>query len=99
MTPEEKQLLEKTTKLSEENYHMLRSLQSGARWGRFWGLFKWAVIIVPLIFGYFYLQPYIDSIMSMYSQVMEQSNQLKNIQGQLPDLSGLLDKIPGIPGR
>ena len=54
MTPEEKVLLERTLKFSEENNRILKKLRSSARWSTFWGFVKLALIVGPLILGYIY---------------------------------------------
>lgn len=74
MSPEEKVLLERTLKLSEENNHILRKMQRSARWALLWGFIKVAIIVVPLIVGYLYLQPFFDQILESYSGVRELLN-------------------------
>jgi len=61
MAPEEKDLLERTLKLSEENHKILLDLRSRARWSTLWGLIKLLLIVGPLILGYVYLEPYLGS--------------------------------------
>lgn len=62
MSPEEKHLLERTLKLSEENNDILRSLRRTHRWAILWGIIKFAVIVVPLVIGYLYLEPYLGPL-------------------------------------
>ena len=71
MNPEEKVLLERTLKLSEENNQILRQMRRTARWAVVWGFIKAALIIVPLILGYLYLQPFFDQILENYSSAQE----------------------------
>ncbi len=59
MNPEEKALLDRTLKLSEENNRILHQMQRAARWALLWGFIKVALIIVPLVAGYLYLQPFL----------------------------------------
>ncbi len=90
MNPDEKELLVRTARLSEENNRILRTLRSASRWASFFGLIKWVLIIGPLIFAYFYIQPYLDALMGTYSKVQGQVNTLQNVSNQIPDLSKLL---------
>lgn len=76
MSPEEKVLIERTLKLSEENNRILRKMQRTARWAILWGFIKVAIIIVPLIVGYLYLQPFFDQILDSYSGVRELLNSM-----------------------
>ncbi|MDP3763215.1 MAG: hypothetical protein Q8Q92_00965 [bacterium] len=76
MSPEEKVLLERTLKLSEENNQILRRMQRAARWATLWGFIKVAFIIVPLVVGYLYLQPFLNQLMENYSGAIELLNTL-----------------------
>ncbi|MBI2673762.1 MAG: hypothetical protein HYX23_00575 [Candidatus Zambryskibacteria bacterium] len=67
MNPEEKALLERTLKLSEENNRILQKMQRTARWAVLWGFIKITIIIVPLVAGYFYLQPFLEQAMENYN--------------------------------
>lgn len=66
MNPEEKLLLQRVVKLSEENHTILRGMQRRARWALAWGFVKVAIIIVPLVVGYFYLEPYVKEAAGQY---------------------------------
>jgi len=74
MNPEEKVLLERTLKLSEENNQILHKIERRARWAALWGFIKVAVIIVPLVIGYFYLQPFLDQALENFNSVKELIN-------------------------
>ena len=58
MNPEEKALLKRTLELSEENHKILLKMQSTARRAALWGFIKLLIIVIPLVIGYLYLQPY-----------------------------------------
>ena len=69
MNPEEKVLLERALKLSEENNQILRKIERRARWAVLWGFIKVAIIIVPLVIGYLYLQPLLDQALENFNSV------------------------------
>ena len=71
MNPDERVLLEHTLKLSEENNKILRGIQSAQRRATIYGLIKLALIIVPLIAGYLFLQPYLDQALEVYNRIQE----------------------------
>jgi len=71
MTPEEKVLLERTLKLSEENNKILLGLQSSVRWSTFWSFVKFVLIVGPLILGYIYLEPYLGSYMDTFKNAQD----------------------------
>lgn len=69
MEPEERRLLERSLKLSEENNRILKKLERKARWAFIWGFIKIAIIVVPLVIGYIYLQPFFEQIVESYKSV------------------------------
>lgn len=71
MNPEERVLLERTLKLSEENNKILHKMQRAARWAILWGFIKVAIIIVPLIAGYLYLQPFLEQALDNFNNIRE----------------------------
>jgi len=71
MNPEERELLERTLKFSEENNQILRKMRRAAMWGTLWGFIKVAMIVVPLVVGYLYLQPFLDQIMANFNSIKE----------------------------
>ncbi len=71
MTPEERHLLERALDLSEDNNRILKKLENKARWAFIWGVVKIAVIIVPLVAGYFLLEPYLNQAFESYSTLQE----------------------------
>ena len=75
MSPEEKVLLERTLKLSEENNSILHKMQRAARWAILWGFIKVAIIIVPLVAGYLFLQPFLGQAMDDLESVKGLLNQ------------------------
>lgn len=74
MKPEEKALLERTLQLSEENNQILRKIERRARWAVVWGFIKVALIVVPLVAGYIYLQPFLEQALENYNGVKELLN-------------------------
>jgi len=71
MTPEERALLERTLKLSEENNLILQKIQKTARRAVIWGLIKVAIIVLPLIAGYILLQPFLGQAVDNFNNVQE----------------------------
>ena len=71
MNPEEKVLLERTLKLSEENNKILRKMQRAAKWAIVWGFVKVAIIVVPLVLGYIYFQPFLGQVMDNFNNIQE----------------------------
>ena len=76
MDPEERALLERSLKLTEENNQILRKMRRTARWAVVWGFIKVLIIIVPLVVGYIYLQPFFEQIAASYGTLKEFLNAL-----------------------
>jgi hypothetical protein len=74
MNPEDKVLLERTLKLSEENNLILRKMQRAARWALLWGFVKVLIVIVPLVLGYIFLQPFFGDLSENYGMVKDLLN-------------------------
>ncbi|MBX4189029.1 hypothetical protein KW785_00340 [Candidatus Parcubacteria bacterium] len=68
MNPDERGMLERALKLSEENNKILRKMQRTARWAAVWGVIKFLVLIIPLIVGYLYLEPYLKGLEPLFKQ-------------------------------
>lgn len=77
MNPEEKRLLERTLKLSEENNQMLRGMRRFARWGILWGILKVAIIVIPIVLGYLYLEPHFGPISDTWRDAQDLLNTFK----------------------
>jgi hypothetical protein len=71
VNPEEKQLLQRTLRLAEENSSILRKMERRARWATLWGFLKLLIIVIPLVIGYLYLEPHIDTAIDNYQSVTE----------------------------
>jgi len=71
MNPEERRLLERSLKLSEENNTILKRIDRRAKLAMFWGFIKLAVIAIPLIIGYFFLEPYFKQVAESYDSIHE----------------------------
>ena len=71
MNPEERQLLERSLKLSEENNQLLMRIEKRSRLAMTWGFIKLAVIVVPLVVGYLFLEPYLDQAVENFKGVQD----------------------------
>ena len=71
MDVEERNILEHSLRLGEENNRILKRLQRAQRWALFWGFIKFAIIVIPLILGYLYFEPYLNQAIANYQSVRE----------------------------
>jgi len=64
----------KLTALVEENHTMLKSIQRRARVSILLSSIKWLFILGVTFGSFFFLQPYLDSLMETYSSISTLSN-------------------------
>ena len=69
MNPEEKLLLQESLRLAKENNEMLRKITARARRQSVYGFIKMLLIVVPLVAGYIYLQPFLDQAIRNYQSI------------------------------
>jgi hypothetical protein len=77
MNPDERQLLERTLKLSEENNQMLRKIRRTTRWAFVWGVIKLVILIVPFLIAYMYLEPHFGTLGNTFEKAQEIINLYK----------------------
>ncbi|MDD5050865.1 MAG: hypothetical protein PHV93_03980 [Candidatus Pacebacteria bacterium] len=79
MDPEIKTLLEKNLALSQENNSLLQKMNRRAKWGTATRVVYW-VIILGITFGsFYYLQPYINQVISLYSKASSTLNSFSGL--------------------
>ena len=69
MDSEIKQLLEKNLEVAEESLKILKKLHRGFIWGRAFFLVKWLLILTLLWIGYVQIQPYLDTLLEVYTNL------------------------------
>ncbi len=74
MTPEERQLLERVTRMAEQNNKMLRRLYHSMLWGRIMQIAYWLLIIGVAFGAYYVIQPYIGPVYSLLNKVSQVTN-------------------------
>ena len=69
MTPEERELLNQSIKLAQENNRLLRSIRRSTKIASVLRILYW-VIILGTVFGtYFFLQPYFETIREAMTKI------------------------------
>ncbi len=77
MNPEDRELLKRVAKLSEENNAMLHKIRSTARWAVVWGFVKVLIfIVIPVVLAVHYLTPYLGTLQKTLSQAQGALNKL-----------------------
>ena len=66
MDQDNKETLRRILELEQKNNKILTSMQRSMFWGRIFKTIYWIVIIGATIGAYYYIEPYIDGIISTY---------------------------------
>ncbi|MFA6554005.1 MAG: hypothetical protein WCS89_00675 [Candidatus Paceibacterota bacterium] len=92
MTPEEKSLLERTYKMAEENNHILRGIRRSNRYGIAAKIFYWVVIIGITFGAFYYLQPYLNSMVNLIEQAQKA---VQSVNGTVSQAQNIFGSVTG----
>jgi len=93
MDTEDKKLLKKNLRLSEENHEMLTRLQRNMRWSRGLRIIYWLVIIGGSFGVYYFIQPVVDNMRELIGGVQTGGEGITNgVGGGLDFLKGIFTK-------
>jgi hypothetical protein len=76
MTPEERQLLEETHELAQENNKKLRTIERQARFAFWWGIIKIAFWLGLLYYGWLAVQPFVERALATYESIADKTGSL-----------------------
>lgn len=83
----DRELLERTHRIAEENYHMLQKMRRDAWIGFFIKLAIWAVVLGLPVYLYFtFLQPIMGDLFGFFSQLQGGAETLQQIVPKLQQL-------------
>ena len=68
MSPEERELLNRSVSLAEDNHKMLRSMRRSMHISSIVSVLYWVIIIGSAVGAYYFIQPYTDEIMKVYNE-------------------------------
>jgi hypothetical protein len=89
MDPETREMVESTLELARENNKMLRKVRQHQQRAAVWQTLK-ILVAIGIAFGlFYYLQPYIDKMMQLYSSIFGAGDNLNNgsVEGLLENFS------------
>ena len=69
LEPSEKNLLEQTAKLTEENNRILKNMQRSARFGRIVRVLYWVILIAVALGAYYFIEPYLETLLKFYGNL------------------------------
>lgn len=66
MSPEDRELLQRSVELAEENNDILRSIRRSMRFARIMSIIYWVFIIGSAVGAYYLIQPYLEGVANLY---------------------------------
>ncbi len=79
MSPEERELLNKSVALAEENNKILHSMKRSMRLASIARAVYWVFIIGSAVGAYYLIQPYIDQLTEVYSGAQSNLSDFKEM--------------------
>lgn len=89
MNDEEKKLLEETFKLSKENHEMLLKIRSIQKREGVFRILKILLVIAIGAGAFYFVQPYVDAIRSLFENMNNSINELGSFKNSLDVLKNL----------
>jgi hypothetical protein len=94
MNPNEKELLQKTYDLSEENNKILRGLRRSNRLSSFFRVIYWIIVIVAAYGAYWFIQPYLNLVVNAYGSLQSDLKTVKTATTNITSpINNLINKI------
>lgn len=91
------QKLSEILELTEENNRILRGLRLDSRISRTWGIIKFLIIVLPLVYASFYFLSHFGQIMKAYQDLVSQVETIQNVQSNISkDVNSVSKSFQGI---
>ncbi len=87
MSPEDKELLQRSVELAEENNEMLRAIRRSMRFARIMSILYWIFIIGSAVGAYYLIQPYIDTLAGVYGGAKDGLGNFSSVLNSFNDLN------------
>jgi hypothetical protein len=88
MTPEERELLNKSIEIAEENNKILRGIRRSARFSSILRAIYWLIILGTAFGAYYFVKPFIDPVIKSYNGMQQNIESVKNMTSNLPSWLG-----------
>ena len=99
MDQEEKQLLEENIKLSKENNVILNKIIRNQKINNIYRVVYWSIIIFSSVGAYYFIQPYLNSIVSLYTGGASKNQSISEIKASLSNKQQLENLVKELNGN
>jgi hypothetical protein len=90
-----KKLLEENLELSKENNHLLKSVRGSQKRAAMMRTLYW-ILILGMTFGaYYYIQPYIEQMMSLYTGAQDNVKSLQDYFPESKNVQSIIEQFGG----
>ena len=89
MDPESKKLLDENLRISRETKELLEKIWSAQKWARFFRIFYWVLILGAAVGAYYYLEPYLKSVLGLYDGLLSNIEKVQQTTQSLPDAQSI----------
>ena len=69
--------LQEILELSRENNEMLKGVHRRARWGMFFWILRWAIVLGIIFGAYYYVEPFVQSASDTYHRTTDSLRRLQ----------------------
>lgn len=90
MSPEERDLLTRSIKISEENNKILRSMRRSARFSSILRILYWLIILGIAFGSYYVIKPVLDPFINGYNSMQKGVQNVTSISTKFPALPSWL---------
>jgi hypothetical protein len=81
MSPEERELLDKSVALAEDNNKILHAMRRSMRIAHTVTVVYWIIIIASLVGTYYFVQPYVNQIITAYDGAKTNLDKFSSVFG------------------
>jgi len=101
--PELRNIINGLVEKVRENNKLITKIHRAAVWGRVFNILYWVVIIAFAFGAYYFIQPYVESLLGAYSGLMSGVDSIQNtgdtLSENIPDLSGIGELFKNFGGE
>jgi uncharacterized membrane protein YukC len=76
-------MLKEAIEVSKKNQKDIKYIKRFTIWSQFWGVFKFLIILIPIIIGFIYLPSFMKDWISSYQEILIESGSGESPSGVL----------------
>jgi hypothetical protein len=93
MDPETKKLLNESLEVEKDNNEMLKKIVRNQRLTNIYRVVYWGIIIFSSVGAYYFIQPYLSSVVNLYTGGVSNIGNISDITSKLSDKQQIEDLL------